>query len=72
MATYEIFKKCSVCGGDGLHFNVTENNAWENTTCYECNGVGSYLFGTIDLGDLEDNVNNVLDKCNDIMDKLNE
>jgi hypothetical protein len=71
MATYELLKICGVCGGDGLRPNLV-GNTWGDTTCTRCDGVGKYLFGSIDLGDLEDKIDDLLDKCNDILEKVNE
>jgi len=61
--TIEIYRKCERCSGDG------EIPAGEGVgTCPDCDGRGKMLFAVSD--DLEDALNDILDKCNDILEAV--
>jgi len=72
MAIYEILKRCQRCEGGGKIPNVLDGGSFEAEDCVRCSGTGKYFFGTIDLSDLEDKIDDTLSKCNDIFEKVNE
>ena len=70
MAEYEIFKRCNRCEGDGIHPDLVDG-APGDASCVRCVGTGKYFFGTIDLSDLEDKIDDIMNKCNDIKEVVN-
>ena len=66
----EIIRRCRRCDGTGLVSHQTGGNP--NGTCDRCGGSGETSWDSFDLSDLEDKVQDVLNKCNDILEKLNE
>jgi DnaJ-class molecular chaperone len=69
---YEILSDCESCGGDGIREHVVGNSTWGTESCPPCDGTGKYVSGTVDLSDLEDQIDDIINKCNDILEKVNE
>jgi hypothetical protein len=44
----------------------------EENPCKWCNGESKFLIGTLKVDDLIDKLNDVKEKCDEIMEKLNE
>jgi len=74
MAQFEIKKTCPRCEGDGsLDINVYDSsgNVVSSTPedpCSMCEGNTVILWGVLEC----DEINDILSKCNDIWEKLNE
>ncbi len=76
----EITQDCPACGGTGRETGLAPNSGGPPTPydnpCSRCQGVGKLLYGYLSedlmtfLADLEDKVNDVKNKCNDIFEKL--
>lgn len=65
-----IARRCRRCDGIGLVSNQVGGNL--NGSCDRCNGTGITSWDSIDLSNLEAKLNDILDKCDDIFEKLNE
>lgn len=70
MITLEI--KCRRCAGTGLESDSDGYPGAGNVSCIACDGDGLYSFGTLDLSDLEDKIDDIMGKCNDIKEKVDE
>jgi transcription elongation factor Elf1 len=72
MATYDVRFTCAQCGGDGL-VTLWLNDVEQGTdTCPMCEGTGKMKIGELDLSDIDDAISDVMGKCNDIFEKVNE
>ena len=72
MAIYKILKICDSCGGDGIRQIVTGSDTWGMEGCGACLTTGKQEIGHVDLTDLEDKIDDVINKCNDIFEKVSE
>jgi DnaJ-class molecular chaperone len=72
MAVYDVFKICETCGGDGIREYVLGDSSWGDEECPQCEGTGKYVSGSVDLSDLDDKIDDVVDKCNDILEQVSE
>jgi DnaJ-class molecular chaperone len=61
----EILQQCSVCHGTKL-LDMSDEVA-----CERCDANGYVHVGKLDTDDLEDKINGILNKCNDIFEKVN-
>ena len=77
MGEINAYIRCAACNGVGTIPNsfldpegipVTDGTK----TCPRCNGEGKYLWGKLDVSDLEDKFNDILNKCDDIFEKVSE
>lgn len=72
-----IYESCGNCGGDGLFpnevidFNGNVSPPVDPIACDKCSGTGRIVAGFLDE-DIREYFADILDKCNDILDKLNE
>jgi DnaJ-class molecular chaperone len=77
MASLEVYRQCSMCGGDGLfpNDNITYGGVVLPPTnpgpCQTCGGDGKILAYSIEE-DFVVKIDDILDKCNDIFEKVNE
>jgi excinuclease UvrABC ATPase subunit len=69
MAT--IAKICGGCKGDGLA-DISIMSGGGTVQCPHCDGSGSFDDSMLDISNLEDKVNDILGKVNDIFEKLTE
>lgn len=60
----EITKECDFCGGTG------EKSPGVN--CPKCDGACTIPVGSFSIQDITDGQDGILDKCDDILDKLDE
>lgn len=72
MAGYKIKAVCQNCGGDGLiHDQNSPEGFPSEIPCADCNGTGE-IESNLKLDDLWDKILDIKEKCDEIMDKLNE
>jgi len=69
MATLRV--RCRKCSGDGKIASYTESSSGL-IDCPRCAGTGYRDWGELDIAELEDKLDDILDKCNDIFKKINE
>ena len=62
-------RDCSTCHGTGALADQLGVNLGQ---CHICGGAGYNVIGSIDSTDIEDKLDDILNKCNDIFEKLNE
>lgn len=72
-----LYKKCTVCGGDGIQSNTEADGDTTNNACTWPGCVNGYIEAsivTIDPGidDVMDKCNDILDKCADLLEKYEE
>jgi len=67
---FTITLKCRRCFGSGTIPPDIGGNP--NGSCDLCGGSGETSWDTVDLTDLMDKVEDVLGKCNDILERLEE
>ena len=78
MAETELFEKCTQCSGTGSHQSSHGPGSNPAIPCNwpGCNGTGFLSRGKFTLdpstGDIVDKLDDVLGKCADILEKLNE
>lgn len=65
-----ISQTCGRCEGTGELTVVDEHGTSSTITCPDCNGSASVEWGT--QSDVINKLNDIKQKCDDIMDKLNE
>ena len=69
--TYELYRFCKTCGGDGVIPNPTVFPVSpENVICSECNGKGKVL--QMSLDSLVDAFSEVADKLQELKTKINQ
>jgi formate dehydrogenase maturation protein FdhE len=67
--TVYLYLRCGMCGGDGI---------FKEVTCPQCDGTGKISLQFLDevmnsfFTDINDRIDDILNKCNDIFEKLNE
>ena len=69
-----IIIPCNECGGTGSRTGETNSPSGPvpfDVPCQRCAGDGSLLCGYLS-DDLVDKLNSIMNKCNDIFEKLNE
>ncbi len=62
--------KCTLCGGTGELTVVDEHGEFSIITCGDCDGSGLIDWG--DVADIVDKLDDIKEKCDEIMNKLNE
>jgi hypothetical protein len=80
----KLYIECDACGGDGIIQRLVvdpeppNTEVWVDVPCTKCLGSGVRRSGNlapeliIFLQDLSDRVDDVMDKCNDIFEKVSE
>jgi len=74
MAELEIYIPCDKCNGEGAVTNNTYDASGNLTSteiidpCPKCDGSAEIQWGVAKCDEIDD----IMDKCNDIFDKLNE
>jgi hypothetical protein len=69
-----LIRVCGKCDGTGNN-NLIDEETEEITgsvTCSMCNGEKKFPSTQFDLSDITDMLDDILNKCNDILEKLNE
>ena len=78
MASEEtIYRTCDACRGVGTVKVVTGWGGTEDATCPGCDGSGVVILGTAQgladkLADMADVLNDIMDKCTDIKEIVDE
>lgn len=62
----DINRLCNSCHGSG----TIQYYGGPAQTCDACEGSGEILLATIDLSALEDKIDDIMNKCNDIADAI--
>lgn len=62
----DIKERCSKCDGTGVYPFNTEASG----TCDQCEGTGLFVSKVVDTTDIEDKLNDIFNKCDDILEKL--
>lgn len=70
MSIYKIKHTCAQCNGDGTWDHYKNGLPDGDETCPMCGGSGLMVIGQVDLADLDDKLDDILDKCKDILEKL--
>ena len=76
MTTYNYYKICRTCGGDGLFPNNSMSYEGEvlppenPRPCEACGGTGKEAIGFVDLAEIENKLDAILAKCEEIFDNL--
>ena len=71
MAVYiDLEKACPACSGNGTQTFNTESPYDED--CGRCGGSGYLPWGRLNVTDLSDTLADILDKCKDIKEKVDE
>jgi len=68
MATYEVTTKCGKCKGTGTYSSYYGGSQ----DCPLCGGDGKLAIGEVVLDDIEDSISDIMDKCNDIKEVVDE
>jgi DnaJ-class molecular chaperone len=64
-----VMQDCGFCRGDG-EIDINPVGGGGTRPCPHCSGTGQIQNGAIDLSDLAGAVTDVMDKCNDIFEKV--
>ncbi len=67
----EIYKQCRTCMGNGIENTFDASGNPIQVSCTACNGTGKYLCSTMDLSNITNKLNDILDKCDDILEAIN-
>jgi DnaJ-class molecular chaperone len=69
----DVLRTCPKCFGDGEHeTDIPGGGGTIGQTCPTCDGVGRLVIGYVDITDLTDKVGDIVDKCNDILERVSE
>lgn len=73
-SVYKISETCRVCFGSGVELTADGQGGLTNSEqpCEACGATGKIGVGEVDLTDLEDKLDDVIDKLADIKEKLDE
>jgi len=66
----EIFVKCAQCNGTGEYSQGSGIHLTSNVCNWPGCVNGFIPFGNIDSSDISDKLDDVLDKCNDILEQI--
>ena len=69
----EVRKTCPHCHGSGETPDYPDSGGSPPSgteTCTECNGNTTVLVFSVDLGDMDDKLDDIMDKCNDIFEEV--
>ncbi len=67
-----IFVKCHKCNGDGVWTKHTLNGDVVHDPCPVCAGEKFIPVQYVDLSIITDKLNDIFDKCDDILEKVSE
>ena len=70
MAIYDLRHTCAQCGGGGLVTIWLDGAITGTSECPMCGGTGKMIIGQVDLSDVDDAIADVMDKYNDIFEKV--
>jgi len=72
MAIHTIYSICSSCNGNGTRPMMTGDDRLGVEDCPRCATTGKLEVGILDLSDIEDKIDDVMNKCNDIKEVVDE
>jgi len=72
VSTTIIKATCAQCEGDGLTTVWLNDEETGQASCPMCSGTGKMDVSEFDISDMDGKLDDILDKCNDIFEKVNE